>query len=203
MLSLTFHVGREPWPATSRPGRRAGPQTGGRVMAKRHGRSLSRGPCRELDGAMAATDWFLSAEERGNRATRLDRRHDDAKAWTSGNQATALVHGDRYFGELKAHLEQLRAGDLAMFTDWRGDPDELLDDLGTEVSDALCAAAQRGVVVKGLVWRSHLDRLSFSEQQNRHLGEEINAAGGECLLDMRVRPGGSPHQKFVILRHPG
>ena len=40
-------------------------------------------------------------------------------------------------------------------------------------------------------------------QENRHLGEEINAAGGECLLDMRVRPGGSHHQKFVVLRHPG
>ncbi|MEO6880126.1 MAG: phospholipase D-like domain-containing protein, partial [Mycobacteriaceae bacterium] len=45
--------------------------------------------------------------------------------------------------------------------------------------------------------------LSFSEQQNRHLGEEIEAAGGECLLDMRVRPGASHHQKFVVLRHPG
>ena len=50
---------------------------------------------------------------------------------------------------------------------------------------------------------SHLDRLPFSEQENRHLGEEIEAAGGECLLDMRVRPGGSHHQKFVVLRHPG
>jgi len=31
----------------------------------------------------------------------------------------------------------------------------------------------------------------FSEQENRHLGEEIDRAGGECLRDMRVRPGGS------------
>jgi phosphatidylserine/phosphatidylglycerophosphate/cardiolipin synthase-like enzyme len=59
------------------------------------------------------------------------------------------------------------------------------------------------VIVKGLIWRSHLDRLAFSEQENRHLGEEIEAAGGECLLDQRVRPGGSHHQKFVVLRHPG
>ena len=71
------------------------------------------------------------------------------------------------------------------------------------MSHALCEAAARGAVVKGLIWRSHLDRLSFSEQQNRHLGEEIEAAGGECLLDQRVRPGGSHHQKFVVLRHPG
>ena len=28
-------------------------------------------------------------------------------------------------------------------------------------------------------------------------------AGGQCVLDMRVRAGGSHHQKFVVLRHPG
>ena len=72
-----------------------------------------------------------------------------------------------------------------------------------KISRVLCEAATRGVIVKGLVWRSHLDRFSFSEQENRHLGEEINAAGGEVLRDMRVRPDGSHHQKFVVLRHPG
>jgi phosphatidylserine/phosphatidylglycerophosphate/cardiolipin synthase-like enzyme len=94
-------------------------------------------------------------------------------------------------------------GDLLLFTDWRGDPDQRLDGPDTEVSRVLCDAAARGVIVKGLVWRSHLDRLSFSEQENRHLGEDINAAGGEVLRDMRVRPGGSHHQKFVVLRHTG
>jgi phosphatidylserine/phosphatidylglycerophosphate/cardiolipin synthase-like enzyme len=48
--------------------------------------------------------------------------------------------------------------------------------------------------------RRDFDRFAFSEQENRHLGEDIEAAGGECLRDMRVRPGGSHHQK---LRHPG
>jgi phosphatidylserine/phosphatidylglycerophosphate/cardiolipin synthase-like enzyme len=51
------------------------------------------------------------------------------------------------------------------------------------------------------VWRSHLDKLRFSERENRHLGEYIEAAGGEVLLDQRVRRGGSHHQKFVVLRH--
>ena len=91
-----------------------------------------------------------------------------------------------------------------MFTDWRGDPDELPRRSGHRGLQACsAAAARRGVVVKGLVWRSHLDRFAFSEQENRHLGEEIEAAGGECLRDMRVRPGGSHHQKLVVLRHPG
>nr|WP_240947627.1 phospholipase D-like domain-containing protein [Planosporangium mesophilum] len=97
----------------------------------------------------------------------------------------------------------MRAGDLLVFSDWRGDPDERLDGPGTEVGRVLCDAARRGVVVKGLIWRSHLDKFQFSEAENRHLGEEIEAAGGECLLDMRVRNGGSHHQKFVVLRHPG
>jgi hypothetical protein len=51
-----------------------------------------------------------------------------------------------------------RAGDLLMFTDWRGDPDERLDGPGTEISRVLCEAAERGVVVRGLIWRSHLDK---------------------------------------------
>ena len=98
----------------------------------------------------------------------------------------------------------MRGGDLLLFTDWRGDPDERLTADGHARSPTLfAAAAERGVVVEGLVWRSHWDRLAFSAAENRHLGEEIEAAGGECLLDMRVRPGGSHHQKFVVLRHPG
>ena len=120
----------------------------------------------------------------------------------TGNDVTPLVHGAAYFPELLRCVQLMRSGDLLLFTDWRGDPDELLDGPGTGISQVLCDAAGRGVLVKGLIWRSHLDRFAFSEQENRHLGEEIEAAGGECLLDMRVRPGGSHHQKFIVLRHP-
>jgi phosphatidylserine/phosphatidylglycerophosphate/cardiolipin synthase-like enzyme len=89
-----------------------------------------------------------------------------------------------------------------MFVDWRGDHDERLTGTpDTEVGKVLADAARRGVGVRGLVWRSHWDRFMFSAEENRRLGEEINAAGGQCLLDMRVRTGGSHHQKFVVLRH--
>jgi phosphatidylserine/phosphatidylglycerophosphate/cardiolipin synthase-like enzyme len=98
----------------------------------------------------------------------------------------------------------MERGDLLMFVDWRGDPDErLTGEPGSEVGAIFADAARRGVDVRGLVWRSHWDRLAFSAAENRHLGEEINRAGGECFLDMRVRIGGSHHQKFVVLRHPG
>ena len=151
---------------------------------------------------MGPEDWLLTAGERGNPATVLDRRRADGLAWSTGNQVTPLVHGGTYFSELLASVRAQQAGDLLLFTDWRGDPDEKLDGPGSAIGEVLCDAARRGVIVKGLVWRSHLDQLQFSERENRHLGEEIEAAGGECLLDMRVRPGGSHHQKFVVLRHP-
>ncbi|MEU7600568.1 phospholipase D family protein [Streptomyces sp. NPDC041003] len=148
-------------------------------------------------------DWLLASGERGNPATRLDRRRPDGAAWSRGNHVRPLVHGAAYFAELLAEIRALRAGDLLLFTDWRGDPDERLDGPGTEIGTVLSRAAGRGVVVKGLLWRSHLDSMQFSQAENRHLGQEIEEAGGECLLDMRVRPGGSHHQKMVVLRHPG
>lgn len=152
---------------------------------------------------MTGAEWLLTAGERGNDATRLDERHPDGSAWSEGNHARALVHGAAYFAELLAGIRAMRAGDLLLFTDWRGDPDERLDGPGTEIGTVLSRAAERGVIVKGLLWRSHLDSLHFSEKENRRLGEEIEEAGGECLLDLRVRPGGSHHQKLLVLRHPG
>ena len=147
--------------------------------------------------------WFLDSRERGNRATRLDSRHTASRAWTDGNEVRPLVHGARYFAELAGRLGAMRSGDLVMFADWRGDPDERLTGApGSEVGRVLADVARRGVDVRGLVWRSHWDRLAFSGAENRNLEEEVNAAGGECLLDMRVRLGGSHHQKLVVLRHP-
>jgi phosphatidylserine/phosphatidylglycerophosphate/cardiolipin synthase-like enzyme len=146
--------------------------------------------------------WLLTAAERGNPRTGIDQRHPGGAAFTCGNEVRPLPHGRVYFADLLTRLRAVAPGDLVLFTDWRGDPDERLDGPGTEVSRELSAAAERGALVKGLIWRSHLDRFQFSEVENRHLGEEIEAAGGTCVLDMRVRTGGSHHQKLVVLRHP-
>ena len=151
--------------------------------------------------------WFLTAAERGNNYTSLDSRHSEGRedsvafAWSTGNQVRVLVHGSVYFRELLIAVEAMREGDLLMFTDWRGDCDEKLDGPGSEIGTIFAAAAKRGVDVRGLLWRSHFDRFQFNATENRNLSEEIEAAGGQCLLDMRVRPLGSHHQKFVILRH--
>jgi phosphatidylserine/phosphatidylglycerophosphate/cardiolipin synthase-like enzyme len=145
---------------------------------------------------MPLTDWLLTDGERGNPASALP-------AWVEGNDVTPLVHGSAYFARLADEVEALREGDHLFFTDWRGDPDERMRPAGTTVRELFAGAASRGVVVKGLVWRSHLDALQYSEHENRHLGEVIEEAGGEVLLDQRVRVGGSHHQKLVVLRHPG
>ncbi|MGZ4626268.1 MAG: phospholipase D family protein [Kineosporiaceae bacterium] len=138
--------------------------------------------------------WLLSADERGNPVSGLP-------AWTSGNLARPLVHGAAYFDRLVEEVSALGPGDHLFFTDWRGDPDERLRPDGPTVAQLFQDALERGVCVRGLVWRSHWDRMSFSKDENRALDEEIEHAGGEVLLDQRVRRGGSHHQKFVVLRH--
>jgi phosphatidylserine/phosphatidylglycerophosphate/cardiolipin synthase-like enzyme len=141
-------------------------------------------------------DWFLTASQRGNPDTHIP-------TWCTGNLAEPLIHGATYFDRLLIEVEELGEGDHLFFTDWRGDPDQQLRADGPTIGELFAAAATRGVVVKGLMWRSHLDRLAYSEEENRHLGDVIEAAGGEVLLDQRVRRGGSHHQKLVILRRPG
>jgi phosphatidylserine/phosphatidylglycerophosphate/cardiolipin synthase-like enzyme len=147
-------------------------------------------------------NWFLTSLERGNDVSGLDRRRPDGSAWSFGNSVETLVHGETYFRRLLDAIEELGAGDRLYFTDWRGDPDQRLsDDPDSDVGPVLAAAARRGVIVKGLLWRSHLDRLGFSAKENRDLGQVVNASGGEVLLDQRVRLGGSHHQKLVVIRH--
>src|SRR4051812_42633259 len=131
-------------------------------------------------------DWFLPTTER---------------PVSAGNQVVALVHGSNYFGRLAEVVGALGAGDLVWFTDWRGDADELLTPDGPTVAELFSAAAQRGVDVRALLWRSHSDRASFSAQENQKLGRAINDAGGIALLDPRVRRRGAHHQKVVVVRH--
>jgi len=145
-------------------------------------------------------DWFLTAEERGNPDTGIDRRRAKGTAWTEGNRVEVLVDGAAYFHRLHDALTSLRPGDCVHFTDWEGDPDELLAGPGTAVGEVLADRARSGVHVRGLLWRSHPRQAHFSEQQNTKLAREVDNAGGEVVLDERVRRGGSHHQKLVLIR---
>lgn len=138
--------------------------------------------------------WLLSAEERGNPHTQLP-------GWTAGNLATPLLHGVEYFDRLVEEVRSLNAGDHLFFTDWRGDPDERLREDGPTVAELFTDAVKRGVCVRGLVWRSHMSRMSLNKEANRSLDDEIEHGGGEVILDQRIRRMGSHHQKLVVLRH--
>ncbi len=142
-----------------------------------------------------AEGWLLTTEERDNPHTRLPNR-------VPGNACTPLIHGVNYFRRLVEVVESTREGDYVFFTDWRGDPDERLTDDGPTVAGLLCDAAERGVFVRGLVWRSHLDALRMSGEENRSLDKEVEGAGGQVILDQRVHRFGSHHQKLVVVRFP-
>jgi phosphatidylserine/phosphatidylglycerophosphate/cardiolipin synthase-like enzyme len=148
------------------------------------------------------TAWLLTKSDRGNPCTRLDDGHPGEQAWSEGNLVRPLVHGSTYFAELFERLQATVEGDLVYFTDWQGDFDERLTGApGSEVGEVLCDADERGVDVRGLVWRSHSEAAGFTSSENRHLGERLQKRGAEALLDMRVRMGGSHHQKMVVIRH--
>ncbi|WP_248583528.1 phospholipase D family protein [Nocardioides sp. InS609-2] len=144
-------------------------------------------------------DWLLGKHERGNAQTTLDDQHPGDRAWSDGNHVRPLIHGTTYFAELFERIEETRDGDLLLFTDWQGDADErLTGDPGSEVVEVLGRADERGVDVRGLVWRSH---LGFTAGENRLLGKSLQKRGAEALLDMRIRLGGSHHQKLVVIRY--
>jgi phosphatidylserine/phosphatidylglycerophosphate/cardiolipin synthase-like enzyme len=149
--------------------------------------------------------WFLTAAERGNDATRIDRLPEDAplRAWSPGNSVRALVHGAEYFRRLHGELCRLEHGDRVFFTDWCGDADEQLLPDGAPVGEVLCDLVTKGVEVRGLLWRSHSERLRFNAAENQRFGREINDAGGEVLLDQRVRLFSSHHQKLFVVQHRG
>ncbi len=150
----------------------------------------------------ATSRWFLRPDERGNPDTSIDRvPRDDGRAWVAGNRIRPLVHGATYFRRLHEELCQLQAGDRVYFTDWSGDSDERLLPEGPTIGEVLCDLAKNDVEVRGLVWRSHSDKVSFTAQANQHLGTEINAAGGEALLDQRVHRLGSHHMKLFVIQH--
>ena len=142
--------------------------------------------------------WFLGRSELGNPSSALARE----QPWTEGNSVTPLIHGATYFDRLAEALEPARPGDHLFLADWRGDDDERLRDGGPTLAELLCGLAERGVHVRGLLWRSHPKAFGFNEEEQTQLAQTVNEAGGEILLDQRVRRAGSHHQKLVVLHRP-
>jgi phosphatidylserine/phosphatidylglycerophosphate/cardiolipin synthase-like enzyme len=160
---------------------------------------VDRPPSSEDDAASASDPgigaWFLTATERGNRATNL-------RAFTVGNHVEPLIDGKTYFVSLHEALCATRRGDHVFLVDFRGDTAEELAGPGTGVGTVLAELAAGGVLLFGLIWRSQPDWMNQSEGANAELVRKVSDAGGEMLLDARTRRAGSHHQKFVVIRHP-
>ena len=61
---------------------------------------------------MSAAAWFLTAEERGNPGTGIDRRGGGpGVAYSDGNDVRVLIHGAEYYARLYAALCRLRRGE--------------------------------------------------------------------------------------------
>lgn len=150
----------------------------------------------------SAGAWFLSGAERGNAATDVHAGGAESPSWSEGNLVLPLVHGAAYFARLLEELSALNAGDRVWFTDWRGDSDERLTADGPAIGELLARLARAGVEVRGLIWRSHGERIAapMSNRSNELLSRQINDAGGEVLLDQRVRLFGCHHQKLFVIR---
>jgi hypothetical protein len=120
----------------------------------RHGRRRGRyfapssRTCRVIGVCMQYDDWFLSARERGNPSNYLDARHAAASAWSLGSSVSPLIHGSTYFTALCESIRGLKSGDVLLFSDWRGDPDEHIS-MDSTVSETLCEAAARGSLSTG------------------------------------------------------
>ena len=74
----------------------------------------------------------------------LGRRRRGDPGWTARNDVRPLVHGSAYFAALAEAVEAQVDGDVLLFTDWRGDPDERLAAGDDTVGGLLCRAAERG-----------------------------------------------------------
>jgi len=142
--------------------------------------------------------WFLDAAERGNPTTEVDRA-GSGQAWTDGNRVTVLIDGDAYFPEVLRELRCSHSGDWIYLADLQSDGDEQLDGPGSEIGGVLADAARRGAIVRGLLWRSHPAGHGAAEVTNMLLSRTVNEAGGEVVLDHRVRRAGSHHQKLVVI----
>ena len=152
---------------------------------------------------MSLTDWFLTAGRTGQPGHR-DRPSSRATAprGPRATTGTVLVDGAEYFARLHEVLLRVRRRATGCRSPTgRAIPTSCSTDPGTEVGEVLAELAARGVNVRGLLWRSHPEAMNFGEAKNLAFSRAINEAGGQVLLDHRVRRGGSHHQKLFVVQH--
>ena len=152
---------------------------------------------------MPLADWFLTAAERGNPATVLDADKPAGTAWSTGNTVRPLVHGATYFAELVAAVERMRAGRPADVRGLARRPGRAAArHAGQRGGPRLARAAAPGRAGARAVLALALGPAGLlGRRRTGTWARRSTRPAGCCLLDMRVRTGGSHHQKFVVLRH--
>ncbi|MFR9730657.1 phospholipase D family protein [Saccharopolyspora sp. MS10] len=159
-------------------------------------------PSAEEPADSGPAHWFLTADERGNPATDLDRRHPGGSPWSAGNSVRPLIDGTEYFTGLVSELNDVRAGDQVFFAAWSGVQDKPLDGAGTSLGALLLRALELGASVHALFWWPFLTLRRDLVPDNRRFVTALRHRGGAALLDQRVRPFGCHHQKFLVIRRP-
>ena len=149
------------------------------------------------------TDWLLTKAERGNPSTRLDDSHPGDQAWSEGNLVRPLIHGATYFAELYERLEATRRRRPGALHRLAGRRRRAAHRRARAARSSRCSAAPTSAASTCAGWSGArtASALGFTSEENRRLGEQLQARGAEALLDMRVRTGGSHHQKLVVIRH--
>src|SRR3712207_9429250 len=104
-------------------------------MPRSPGSRREPGWARELRGGHP---WLLSPAQRGN-------EHAGLPAWREGNAVRALVDGRSYLPVLAEALARTGQGDAVLFTGWRAEAEELLDDGGPPLAAALVRSEERRV----------------------------------------------------------
>lgn len=149
-----------------------------------------------------AAKWFLTPSERGNPSTMLDGFAPATHSWSEGNLARPLIDGAEYFPLLAAELADVRAGDQVFLSAWLVDQDKRLDGPGTSMRELFARVLRSGASVHALLWWPYLNVDGGLVSINREFASSLRAAGGNVVLDQRVRPAGCHHQKFLVIRRP-
>ena len=144
-------------------------------------RALSGVRLDAIAAGRTALGWFLTA--------RAAWEHGDADTAVDRGQRRAPARARRRYFDVLAEALAPAGGRPGPLHGLAGRPGRRL----TEVLTVFEAVGRvgRGALVKGLIWRSHLDRLG-SRPRRTATSPDVYDAGGEVLLDQRVRVAGQP-----------
>lgn len=150
----------------------------------------------------AAADWLLTGSEIEKYRT---------PAYTTRNQVIFEREGDQYFGDLHKEFDNAERGMRVLLAGWRFSPQQLLVPLSSKqtVVDALRTAASRGATVRALEYGSafatstvRIQIPGLPSKDNADFAAALRKAGIEAVLDSRLAPVGSQHQKAVVVARP-